>query len=135
MHLHLMEDRPCILFHVLQILRTPAQPHEKPLLASVLPPKLFQICQTPQHVQPLDFCTLFWSHSMVSVVYLAPWLAMQAWISALALALLLVQGKACIPGFLSSSEYSIPTLAPRLQALAPTHLTSIAAYLCLILSP
>lgn len=43
-HRHVKEDRPCVLFHVLHILRTSAQPHEKPLLTGVLPPKLFQIC-------------------------------------------------------------------------------------------
>lgn len=107
----------CTIF--CKILRTSVLPHETLqtsifyLQTSRIPPS--GSTKYASTFSPWVLWSLLCSHSLFSVIYLASWLAAQPCIPTLTLAVILVQGKA------SQAARSWP----------PTHLTNIAAYLCL----
>lgn len=134
-----MADRPYILFHILQNLRTSVQPHGKLLQASILYlqilPDIPPSCPAryPSTSELLDFFwTLFWSHSLVSVTYITPGLA-----TVLKLYLGVSLHTGAMQGVISGISLWLQVLcSENPRPWPPTHLTNIAAHLSLlILSP
>lgn len=124
-----------VLFYIPQNLKTSAQPHGKLLQTPIFYLKFFQIClspasQIPQHVWAPRFLDSVLAHSLVSVTYLAPRLAIWSRNYTLTLAFMLVQSKVWFLGFLSG----IKCFAPRTPGPI-SHLTNIATHLLPILRP
>ena len=110
---------------VFKTLRISAQPPEKQLQAPVFYLRnssrhtSLLLSQIPEHFQPVDYLDPVQVPQFGFCCYLTPRLAIQSWISALALALILMQGKAWLPGFSLVPSTPLPPLLPSSQALAP----------------
>lgn len=114
--LRVLAERPYVLFCSIfpKILRHQHNHMENCCRHPYSTSKFFQIClspasQIPQHVwAPRFFLDSVLAHSLVSVTYLAPRLAIWSRNYTLTLAFMLVQSKVWFLGFLSGTKYFAP---------------------------